>query len=193
MDGATAGTANSSKGSRIDIGIASIVVGIAPCFSHTIPVKATIRELTARPSEFDGELVSIDARILSNFEIFSAVDVSDLRCERAWVEMGDEAWATTVTSKSRDPNIQRSPIRPRRDRAFKRFAKLVKAEIFPRTEGSLCIGCNRFDVAARLNARFDFASGHGGFEHLNGWSSRLVVESVSDVRAEDLLGTYDPA
>jgi hypothetical protein len=57
----------------------------------------------------------------------------------------------------------------------------------------LCIGCNRFDVAARLNARFDFASGHGGFEHLNGWSSRLVVESVSDVRAEDLLGTYDPA
>lgn len=77
-----------------------------------------------------------------------------------------------------------------RDAQFAQFKDLLEAVMYPRDRSISCIDCKRYQVAATLVGRLDYAGKDSGFGHLNAYPTRLVLQSVSEVTAQDLASHY---
>ncbi len=95
------------------------------------------------------------------------------------------------------PALQRTPVQlDKSNKVFKQFDSLLAATF---KKGGMCLGCNRYEVTATLVGRLDGVDdaairrddagkiiGFGGFGHMNAYSARLVLESVSDVTSKEI-------
>ena len=91
------------------------------------------------------------------------------------------------------PQLSRPEIVLKRDRAFQRMTRFLEAEMYPRERKSICMGCRRYEVTATLIGRVDHVAGRGGFGHMNGYKTRLLLQSVAEVSTKENAGAYDPA
>jgi len=95
------------------------------------------------------------------------------------------------------PATQRTPVElDKNSKDFKQFDSLLAT---PYKKGGMCLGCNRYEVSATLVGRVDAVDnatlrrdkagkiiGFGGFGHMNAYSARLVLQSVSDVTPKEI-------
>jgi hypothetical protein len=87
---------------------------------------------------------------------------------------------------------KREPISVVKDSSFKRFQRLLNAEMHPKSREDVCMGCNRYEVSATMVGRVDYAGEKQmGYGHLNGFKLQFELISVSDVTAKDLSKQYE--
>src|SRR4029079_147788 len=65
------------------------------------------------------------------------------------------------------------------------------ARVYPRERNVGCFDCPRYQVTATMTGRIDSAGRGQGFGHLNAYAAELVLQSVSEVTAEDQISRYD--
>ncbi|HVR38985.1 MAG TPA: carboxypeptidase-like regulatory domain-containing protein [Thermoanaerobaculia bacterium] len=147
-------------------------------------------EVTRTPASFDGKRVRIRATVISGFEIFGIRDPDDAQCETIWLTYASGGPVASTSFGGSAPQPERAPVRLQKDRAFAKFQKLLSTEMYPRGRDVICMSCDRYEVTATLTGRLDYAT-RGGFGHLNGFKTQLVLESVSDVSAKDVASQYD--
>ena len=154
------------------------------------PVDTTVCQVMADPEQYDGKFVRLRARVRSEFEVSAIVD-PDADCDFIWLDSygGDPITMTSITSL--EPNLNRPAVTLQRNRALKKLEKSLRAEMYPRNRGSICMDCKRYDVVATLTGRIDVAQGRSGFGHMNYYKVRMVLESVSSVSVKDLAASYD--
>lgn len=153
-------------------------------------ILTSVCEVLAKPSAFNGRMIRVRGRVGSGFESFTLEDDS---CNGSiWLTSPDEP-------ESRDPS--RPKVQLQRDGKFQQFQYYVSMESSDPL-AARCGGnphCPRYEVTATLVGRLDYkrlrpprdrkgreVTFRGGFGHLGQWSSRLVIESVSEVAARDL-------
>jgi len=153
------------------------------------PIAATVCDITSRPQEFDGKIVRVRAQVVSGFEISA---IGDRDCQ-VWLSYPGAGVDAMVSFGGSTPQLSRPEIVLKRDRAFRQMTRFLEAEMYPRERRSICMGCRRYEVTATMIGRVDHAAGRGGFGHLNGYKTRLLLQSVAEVSARDNAGAYDPA
>lgn len=161
------------------------------------PIEAPICEIAARPSDFNGELVRVRARIWIAFEEFkiSADDCDGRKIDYVWLEYG--------SGPKYQPTIwccgdltPRDPLRLKQNEEFKRFHRFLTAQA--KKKGCYTGMCHLYEVTATLTGRLDAMPTEtgpdgrsklclqGGFGHFGFSCSRLVIQSVSQVEAKDV-------
>jgi hypothetical protein len=156
------------------------------------PVPTSVCEIARSPASFDGKLVRLRATVVSGFEAFGIDDPNNKKCGMIWLSYPGGGPVASTSFGPATPNLQRPPVRLKNDRQLKRFQELLDAHMYPRSRGTDCIGCGRYNVTATFTGRLDYAGKGHGFGHLNAYKTRLVLESVSNVSALDLASHYDP-
>jgi hypothetical protein len=154
-------------------------------------VQTSVCEITRSPAAFDGKKVRLRATVASSFEAFGIRDPGH-GCGLIWLTYPGGGPVASTSFGPLTPNLQRPPVILKNNRQLKRFQKLLKAEMYPRSRGNLCMDCTRYEVTATMTGRLDYAGKDHGFGHLNAYETRLVLESVSDVSAVDQSSHYDP-
>ena len=167
-----------------------LVLTLAVFSAHCQVLPTTVCDITRVPSAFDGKIVKVRATVVSGFEVFAIRDVNS-ECGRMWLTYPGGGPSASVSMGALTPNLQRAPVNLHRNGEFKKFEDLLGAEMYPRSRGAMCMSCNRYEVTATLTGRVDYAGEHGGFGHMNGWRTQLVLQSVSEVSAKDLSSKYD--
>jgi hypothetical protein len=155
------------------------------------PIQTSICDVFGDSHQFDGKTVRLKAIIITGFEVFAIKDPQE-DCSRIWLTYPGGGPSTLLSIDSKVPVINRPNVALRRDNNFKEFENLISAEMYPRVDGSVCIGCNRYRVTATLTGRIDVAPDNSGFGHLNTYKARLMLASVDDFVFEDMAGNYDP-
>ena len=152
-------------------------------------ISTSVCEVTANPARFDGKLVSIRATVVSGFEVF-AVRSPEKDCGGMWLAYSDGGpVASTSIAVSRP---QRGTLTVIKDRNFRRFQRLLRAEMYPRTRQNTCLACNRYEVSATMVGRVDYAGDNQlGYGHMNGYRLQFEMLSVSKINAKDLTERYD--
>jgi len=163
---------------------------VAVCSSRAQVVSTTVCNVAKLPSAFDGKFVRVRATVTSGFEIFAIRDAEG-DCGGIWLTYPGGGPVASVSMGKLTPDLQRVPIKLRRDGEFKKFQELLDAEMYPRSRGNLCESCHRYEVTATMTGRVDYAGEHGGFGHMNGFRTQFVLESVNAISAKDLSSRYD--
>ena len=159
------------------------LVALAISAAAEKPIATTVCEIARRPQDFDGKMVRVRAQVLAGFEVFA---LRDGDCGRIWLRYPEAgAFGATTSFGVATPQIERPAIELRRDRAFRRFAKLIEAEMYPRDPKTGCMSCLRYEVTATMTGRLDWAGEGRGFGHMNGYPAQLVLQSVTNVSAKD--------
>jgi hypothetical protein len=154
------------------------------------PLTATVCEIERRPQDFDGRMVRVRARVIEGFEVFA---IRDGGCADIWLDYpGASGFGAMVSSGAKTPELNRPEIALKRDAAFDRFVASLEAEMYPRNRETICQGCFRYEVTATMTGRLDYGGKGRGFGHLNSYPTRLLLQSVADVSAKDLVDRYDP-
>ena len=155
------------------------------------PTASTVCAVAEAPTKCDGLLVTMRATVAVGFETFAIRD-PDNRCrDLIWLVYPDGGPAASVSAQARTPSVNRPPIVLKRDSRFKEFNRLVKARMYPRERGTLCIDCYHYEVTATVTGRIDVADPGTGFGHLNAFGSRLILQTVSEVSTRDLSSDHD--
>ncbi len=176
------------------------------------PIKTTLCQVVASPDSFNGKLVQFRAVVGKGPE--SSV-LRDEGCfADVWLSMGDGwtpaarefAYMVTFWDFRTPEKLAWKPVPPlrsvvlRRDRAYRRFWKLVDKQCMSKAPKA---PCPAYQVTAIFTGRFDYSDGKlivtrdvqskrivgigaTRFGHLGGWNSQLVVQSVSDALATPL-------
>src|SRR6266851_4627643 len=164
---------------------------VALCSSRAQVVSTTVCNVAKLPSAFDDKIVRVRATVTSGFEIFAIRDAEG-DCGGIWLTYPGGGPVASVSMGKLTPDLQRVPIKLRRDGELKKFQELLDAEMYPRSRGNLCESCHRYEVTATMTGRVDYAGEHGGFGHMNGFPTQFVLESVSEISVKDLSSRYDP-
>ncbi len=170
---------------------------------------SSVCDILANPQSFDGKLVRIKGVVVAGFEEFA---INGSGCGRAvnsiWLSYpeGTKAKAGPVAilrlqlaknhSATVSSTISRPAVALERNKDFKTFDNALST---PAKMSGLCLGCVKFTVSATLVGRLDGTkdtgfirnaqgqvTGLGGFGHLNRYSARLVLQSVSDVSPQEI-------
>jgi len=157
------------------------------------PVQTSVCEVLVNPGMFDGRMVQFRATVNSGFEVFAVEDPENPACGRIWLSYGGGGPTASVSFGLSTPRVQRPPIVLHRDRHFRRFRKMLDAEVYPRTRNVTCASCPRYRVSAVMMGRLDAAGTGRGFGHMNAYSARLALQRVRAVQAADLAAQYDPS
>jgi len=160
--------------------------------AQTAPLPTSVCEVSAHPNTYSGRFVMLRARIIAGFEIFAIEDPSG-KCARMWLEYAGGGPTAMMSMGRKTPPHSHAPVELKRDAEFDRFKELLKAEMYPRDRGTLCMGCNRYQVTATLTGRVDLATKGTGYGHLNAYDFQFELESVTDVVGKDMAGNYDSA
>jgi hypothetical protein len=109
-----------------------------------------------------------------------------------WLEYSDggPTASTSFAVVSREPHV---PVTVLKDRNFKRFQSLLKAEMHSRSRDDVCMDCHRYEVSATMIGRVDYAGQQAGYGHMNGYKLQFELMQVSQVTGKDLTSGYDPA
>jgi hypothetical protein len=188
------------------------VLGIAIVFAfscglHAQVVDATVCDILKNPQSFNGKIVRIKATVSAGFDQFviKGADCGQ-HVDAIWLSYpeGTKGKAGPAAILQLQPAhnfggtvtaVDRAPVQLDKSKDFKQFDSLLSA---PAKTSGLCLGCVRNDVSATLVGRLDGtqvelrrdASGKivaiSGFGNLNAYSARLVLQSVSDVSAQEI-------
>ncbi len=186
---------------------------VAVCWLVPAPVTAqvvdtTVCEILANPQSFDGKIVRIKGKVIAGFEEFS-ISASDCKqtVNAIWLayppgtkgKAGPTALLRFQIAKN-NPASSNSPNRISvtldKNKDFKNFDILLSGAA--KIDG-MCLGCVKSTVNATLVGRLDGTKktgvardnagkvvGVNGFGNLNGYTARLVLQSVSDVAPEEI-------
>jgi hypothetical protein len=169
---------------------------------------ASVCEILANPPSFDGKIVRIKGTVVAGFEEFA---ISGAGCghavnaiwlaypEGAKAKAGPAAILRLQLAKNHPAvvnSVTRAEVTLDRNKDFKNFDNLLSA---PAKMSGLCLGCVKNTVEATLVGRLDGTKdsgflrdesgrviGVGGFGHLNRYTARLVLQSVSDITAHEI-------
>jgi hypothetical protein len=185
------------------------VLGFSCCL-YAQAVDTTVCEILKNPQSFNGKIVRVKGTAVASFDQFV---VKGTGCEitvnnNIWLSYpeGTKAKAgpavTVHVQPARNfagdvPAAQRTPVElDKNSKDFKQFDSLLAT---PYKKGGMCLGCNRYEVSATLVGRVDAVEnatllrdkagkiiGFGGFGHMNAYSARLVLQSVSDVTPKEI-------
>jgi hypothetical protein len=173
-------------------------------------VDTTVCEILKNPQSFNGKIVRVKGTAVASFDQFA---VKGTGCDTTvnnniWLSYpeGTKAKAGPAVMvrvqpahnfAGEVPTVQRTPVElDKSSKDFKQFDSLLAT---PYKKGGMCLGCNRYEVTATLVGRLDAAEstklhrdkagkiiGFGGFGHMNAYSARLVLQSVSDVTPKEI-------
>jgi hypothetical protein len=170
-------------------------------------IDARICDILAHPSSFDGKTVRITGTVIAGFDEFV---IKDNTCKQPvnaiWLSYPEGARAKAgpvamlslqlaKNSPATVPGMTYPPVSLDANKDFKRFESLLSAQ--PKTEGR-CLGCIRSTVTATLTGRLDGIDNPHlekdgkmfiavrGFGNLNRYAARLVLQSVSNVTANEI-------
>lgn len=179
---------------------------VPPSLAQT--VDTTVCDILSNPESFDGKIVRIKGVAIAGFEEFA---IQGKGCNQAvnaiWLEYpegtkgkaGPAAFLRLQLGKNNPAvvnNVSRAPVMLDKNKDFKEFDKLLSTQA--RTDG-LCLGCAKFNVTGTFVGRLDGAKNPGlsrdgsgkvigltGFGNLNGYSARLVLQSVSEISPQEI-------
>ncbi len=187
----------------------AFVLGFACCV-YAQAVDTTVCNILDNPQSFNGKIVRIKGTVYAGFDQFvvKGADCGLNVNKNIWLSYpeGTKAKAGPAVMVHLQPAqnfaggvpaVERTPVTlDTKNKDFKQFDSLVAT---PYKKGGMCLGCNRYDVTATLVGRLDAVAnaaipydkagkivGFGGFGHMNAYSARLVLESVSDVTSTEV-------
>jgi len=187
----------------------AFVLGFSCCL-YAQAVDTTVCEILDHPQSFNGKIVRIKGTVAASFDQFviKGADCGLNVNKNIWLSYpeGTKAKAgpgvQVHIQPARNfagevPAVERTPVTL--DKNNKDF-KLFDAQLAtPYKKGGMCLGCNKFLVTATLVGRLDAVEkaglqrdkagkiiGFGGFGHMNAYSARLVLQSVSDVTSKEI-------
>ena len=179
------------------------------CCLQAQVADTTVCDILKSPQSFNGKIVRVKATVAATFDQFVVKGAGcGLSNNNIWLSYpeGIKAKAGPAmmvrVQPARNfagqlPAVERTPVQlDKSDKEFKKFDSLLSA---PFTKGGMCLGCNRYEVTATLVGRLDGVedaairrdnadkiTGFGGFGNMNVYSARLVLQSVSDVSAQEI-------
>jgi hypothetical protein len=180
------------------------------CCLYAQTVDTTVCAILDNPKSFDGKMVRIKGTVYAGFDQFVVTggDCGINVNKNIWLAYPEgikaKAGPAVVVhlQPARNyagdvPAVQRTAVTlDKNNKDFKQFDSLLAT---PFKKGGMCLGCNRYEVTATLVGRVDAAEkaaipydkagkiiGFGGFGHMNAYSARLVLESVSDVASTEV-------
>jgi hypothetical protein len=171
-------------------------------------LDSTVCDILANPQSFDGKIVRIKGVVIAGFEEFA---VKGSGCGQAinaiWLaypegtegKAGPAALLRLQLAKNHPAvvaSVSRAPVTLDKNKEFKDFDNLLST---PAKTKGMCLGCVKFTVTATLVGRLDGAKdtgllrdsggkviGLGGFGHLNRYTARLVLQSVSEISPQEI-------
>ncbi len=171
-------------------------------------VDSTVCDILANPQSFDGKIVRIKGVVIAGFEEFAIKGPDCNQMVNAiWLaypkgtkgKAGPAALLRLQLAKNNPAsvsNVSRVPVTLDMNKDFKEFDNFLST---PAKTKGLCLGCVKFTVTATLVGRLDGAKstglvrdgvgkviGIGGFGHLNRYSARLVLQSVSEISQQEI-------
>jgi hypothetical protein len=187
----------------------------------TTPIKTMLCQVVASPEYFNGKIVQFRAAIATGPESSTLKD--DHCFADLWLSVGDTstppaarefAYMHTFWDFRTPDQLDWKPVPPllpimlRKDRAYRRFWKLVDKECKSRGLNPTSSPCPAYTVAATFTGRFDYSDGKlvvtreveskrivgigaARFGHLGGWNSQLALESLSNVAATSIVRRVD--
>lgn len=180
------------------------------CCLYAQTVDTTVCNILDNPQSFNGKIVRVKGTVYAGFDQFvvKGGDCGINVNKNIWLAYpeGIKAKAgpavTVHLQPARNfagdvPAAQRTAVTlDKNNKDFKQFDSLLAT---PFKKGGMCLGCNRYEVTATLVGRVDAVEkaaisydkagkivGFGGFGHMNAYSARLVLESVSDVASTEV-------
>jgi hypothetical protein len=185
-----------------------VIFVMVPFSTRAQVVDSTVCDILANPSSFDGKIVRIKAVAIAGFEEFALKGEGCNQMVNAiWLaypegtkgKAGPAAFLRLQLGKNHPAavvNVSRGPVTLDKNKDFKDFDNFLST---PAKTSALCLGCVKFMVAATLVGRLDGAKdvglirdsagkviGLGGFGHLNRYSARLVLQSVSEISPQEI-------
>jgi hypothetical protein len=190
-----------------------LFIVLMSCWMIPSPLSAqimdsTVCDILANPQSFDGKIVRIKGVVIAGFEEFA---IKGSGCNQMinaiWLaypegtkgKAGPAAFLRLQLGKNHPAavtNVSRAPVTLDKNKGFKDFDNLLST---PAKTNGLCLGCVKFTVTATLVGRLDGAKdtglirdsggkviGLGGFGHLNRYSARLVLQSVSEISSQEI-------
>jgi len=178
-----------------------------PYCLHAQAVDATVCDILKTPASFNGKTVRIKGTVRAGFDEFV---VKGTDCGQyvngIWLAYpeGTKAKSGPAAVLQLQPArnfggsvvaVERTPVQLEKSKDFKQFDSLLST---PYKGGGMCLGCVRYEVNATLVGRLDGTDsalrrdGTGkivaisGFGNLNAYSARLVLQSVSEVSAQEV-------
>jgi hypothetical protein len=181
---------------------------MVPLSARAQMVDSTVCDILANPQSFDGKIVRIKAVAIAGFEEFALKGEGCNQMVNAiWLsypegtkgKAGPAAFLRLQLAKNHPAtivNVSRAPIMLDKNKDFKDFDNFLST---PAKTSALCLGCVKSMVAATFVGRLDGAKdvglirdsggkviGLGGFGHLNRYSARLVLQSVSEISQQEI-------
>jgi len=185
-----------------------VLLGAFSCCLHAQAVDATVCDILKDPASFNGKIVRIKGTVSAGFDRFT---IEGTGCNQLingiWLSYpeGTKAKAGPVAVVELQPAhnftgtvnaAERAPVILDKSKDFKQFDSLLSAQF---KENAMCLACSKFKVSATLVGRLDGVatagvtrdsagkiSGWSGFGNLNAYTARLVLQSVSDVSAQEI-------
>ena len=173
-------------------------------------VDTDVCAIVKNPASFDGKTVRIKGIAVASYDAFIIKDanVCGFPVDGIWLEYpaGTKGKAGPVALVSVQParnysGPYKAPTRPpvvldKGSKDFKQFDTLLST---PRKGMGLCLGCVRNTVNATFVGRIDAVANpglkrdkdgkvtdFGGFGNMNAYPSRLVLQSVSDIKPNEV-------
>lgn len=189
---------------------ALIFVFTLSCCLQAQVVDTTVCKILDNPQSFNGKMVRVKGTAVAGFDQFvvKGADCGINVNKNIWLSYpeGIKAKAGPAVMVQVQPAhnfagdvpaVQRTPVTlDKNNKEFKQFDSLLAT---PFKKGGMCLGCNRYEVTATLVGRLDAVKdatlqrdkagkiiGFGGFGHMNAYSARLVLQSVSDVASLEI-------
>lgn len=190
-----------------------LLIGLMICL--TIPsslsaqvVDSTVCDILANPQSYDGKIVRVKGVVIAGFEEFAIEGPGCNQVVNAiWLDYpegtkgkaGPVAFLRLQLGKNYPADVtsaNRVPVTLDKNKDFKNFDNLLST---PAKTSGVCLGCVKFTVMATLVGRLDGMKdtglirdsggkviGLGGFGNLNRYSARLVLQSVSEISAQEI-------
>jgi hypothetical protein len=183
------------------------VLCISASCLHAQVVDTTVCEILKNPQSFNGKIVRVTGTAAANFDQFV---VKGPECgekiDGIWLAYpeGTKAKSGPAAILQLQPahNFSgtvtasiRTTVSLEKNKDFKQFDSLLST---PYKASVMCLGCIKYEVKATLVGRLDGTTPElkrdstgkivslGGFGNLNAYSARLVLQSVSDVAAQEI-------
>jgi hypothetical protein len=177
------------------------------CCLHAQVVDATVCDILKNPQSFNGKIVRVKGTVAAGFDQFVVKGAEcGQRVNGIWLSYpeGTKAKSGPAAILQLQPAknfagtvaaVNRVPVQLDKNKDFKQFDSLLS---MPYKGNGMCLGCVRYEVNATLVGRLDGtvpalsrdSAGKiiaiSGFGNLNGYSARLVLQSVSDVTPQEI-------
>lgn len=151
--------------------------------------EATVCEVKSHLQKYNGRMVRVRGRVVQGFEWFF-LESEECALDLAYPD-GPSDLGPMATFKPYAEPRTRAKFKVRRDENYEKLVELANSPA-PLPQGCMCLGCYRYQVTATITGLLEVAKrGYPGFGHMNAAEARLVIRSVSDVVAVDMIRRYE--